>query len=161
MKKQLRYSKNAVIKDFVTNMDYGNNAHLNAQNPFNNNFAPDNRPLNQQTIDSINNQVDYLFCRSNNCRGNYTPIFADQTQFHERITPTSTTIDNGIGCGCGCGSGSTPPKPQITPIQLGLPVQNSLPNVADLTEPPTKKDDTLVKSILIGAGVLILLNLLK
>jgi hypothetical protein len=152
MNRQLRYSSKAVVKDFVTNMDYGNNAHLNAQNPFNNNFAPDNRPLNQQTVDSINNQVDYLFCRSNNCRGNYTPIFADETQFLQRTPPTTSTIDTG----CGCGAGT-----EIKPIQLGLPVESNLPNVADLTEPPTKKDDTLMKSILIGAGVLILLNLLK
>jgi hypothetical protein len=159
MNRQLRYSSKAVVKDFVTNMDYGNNAHLNAQNPFNNNFAPDNRPLNQQTVDSINNQVDYLFCRSNNCRGNYTPIFADQTQFLQRTPTTSTTTSisttpTSTNNECGCGTKTKKhPKSKTKKIVF--------PNVADLTEPPIKKDDTLMKSILIGAGVLILLNLLK
>jgi hypothetical protein len=41
------------------------------------------------------------------------------------------------------------------------PPPSTFPNVSDLTQPPTKRDDTLIKSILIGGGVLILLNLFK
>lgn len=145
MKQQLKYSKNAVIKDFVTNMDYGNNAHLNAQNPFNENFAPDNRYLSQYTIDSIKNQQDFLFCLSNNCRDNFVPEFADETKY---FPVSADSINASVTLG-----NTNPADDNITTIA-------TLPDVSELTTPPnTKEDSAVLNSILIGAGVFILLNL--
>ena len=145
MKQQLKYSKNAVIKDFVTNMDYGNNAHLNAQNPFNENFAPDNRYLSQDTIDSIQNQKDFVFCLSNNCRGNFVPEFADETQYFQ-VGADSINANVGLG--------------NTSSINEDITTIATLPDVSELTTPPSAKEDSAVlNSILIGAGVFILLNL--
>jgi hypothetical protein len=55
----------------------------------------------------------------------------------------NSNSSHGASCGCGCND------------------NNTLPNVFDLTTPPaTKEDDLILKSILIGSGVFILLNLL-
>jgi hypothetical protein len=143
MKQQLKYSKDAIVKGFVTNMDYATNNHVNAQNRFNQNFALDNRPLSQQTINSIQEQTDFVFCLSNNCRENYKPVFADETQYLQVSKGSINSSDIGGGC-------SNPANDNDT----------TLPVVFDLTTPPNTKDDSIIlKSILIGSGVFILLNL--
>ena len=135
--KQLKYSKNASIKGFITNMNYGNNAHVNAQNPFNENFAADNRYLSQDTIDSIQNQKDFLYCIANDCRGNYVPEFADETQYFP--IGMDSALDDGA-------------DDEITTIIAA--------DVSGLTTPPNQKENSIIlNSILIGTGVFILLNL--
>jgi hypothetical protein len=144
MKQQLKYSKDAVIKSFVTNMDYATNNHVNVQNPYNFNFAPDNRPLSSQVTTSIQEQKDFAYCLANNCRGNYSPVFSNEMQYFQVSKDSiNSNSSHGASCGCGCND------------------NNTLPNVFDLTTPPaTKEDDLILKSILIGSGVFILLNLL-
>jgi len=142
MKQQLKYSKDAVIKGFATNMDYTTNNHVNVQNPFNNNFAPDNRPLSPQVTTSIQEQKDYAFCLANNCRENYMPVFADETQYFQ-VSKDSINAN----------------PEYVNPANDN---QMPMPNVFDLTTPPkTKEEDLILKSILIGSGVFILLNLIK
>jgi len=145
MKQQLKYSKDAVIKGFVTNMDYTTNNHVNAQNPFNNNFAPDNRPLSPQVTTSIQEQKDYAFCLANNCRENYSPVFANETQFFQ-VSKDSVNANSGY---------ENPADDNC----MAMPMP--MPNVFDLTTPPEAKEDSkILEYILIGTGVFILLNLL-
>lgn len=149
MKKQLKYSKDAVIKGFVTNMDYTTNNHVNVQNPYNFNFAPDNRPLSPQVTTSIQEQKDFAYCLANNCRENYSPVFANETKYFQVSKDSINSSSHGTSCGCGCNDNNNT-----------LP-STTLPNVFDLTTPPaTKEDDLILKYILIGSGVFILLNLL-
>jgi hypothetical protein len=144
MKQHLKYSKDAEIRGFITNMDYSKTAILNVQNPFNNNFAPDNRPLSAETISGIQNSKDFLYCLANNCRDNYVPDFVNEPQYF----PVSK---DSINANVGYGTEGNPANDNVTVIGT---------DVTNLTTPPDKKEDSaIMNSILIGAGVFILLNL--